>query len=86
MKGAYLGVILLIGHQNTQVVDVILLRDTHLQDNIIHLLLIACILVEEITVTGTWFTRVPDIDHRRSPARDSVNANENKLLLFICYS
>jgi hypothetical protein len=52
MKGAYLGVILLIGHQNTQVVDVILLRDTHLQDNIIHLLLIACILVEEITVTG----------------------------------
>jgi hypothetical protein len=54
MKGAYLGVILLIGHQNTQVVDVILLRDTHLQDNIIHLLLIACILVEEITVTGNW--------------------------------
>jgi len=43
---------------------VVLLSGTHLQDNIAHLLLIARIdMVEEVTVTDTWVTGVPAIDH-----------------------
>jgi len=43
---------------------VVLLSGTHLQDNIAHHLLIARIdMVEEVTVTDTWVTGVPAIDH-----------------------
>jgi len=43
---------------------VVLLSGTHLQDNIAHHLLIARIdMVEEVTVTDTWVTGVPGIDH-----------------------
>jgi len=45
-------------------VDGVLLRGTHTQDNIARLLLIAHIaMVEEMTVTDTWVTGVPAIDH-----------------------